>query len=158
MDEPQQLTVSLWIAPDNAAGDVVSIGDSVLIRIDETTGRLQGAVYDGDDWKPVEAVLPGGTGPRHVAFVVDAPAGRQALYLDGQLIASATRRFDVNYTIGYPDVTLGVHAQKDRLFYTGMMDEVTFSAKPRSASWIKLCYENERPEGQSLVTVSPARR
>jgi len=82
---------------------------------------------------------------------------RQLLYYDGMLADSTGFTFDAlvasNHTY---DLVLGRFLQdfggNDYCFFNGIIDEVTISGTVRSADWIRLCYENQKP-GSALVTI-----
>ena len=82
----------------------------------------------------------------YVAATVNGNSG--SIYINGDISGTATRTgipsTDTNpLTIGYA----GFHT-----YYNGEIDEVVISNTARSASWIKLCYENQK-NGQTLVNV-----
>jgi len=77
----------------------------------------------------------------------------QYLYVNGILsdsvvtIRSETDRYSNEF-----NVMIGRCSDVNRRFFHGLLDEVRISNRARSSSWIRLCYENQRP-GQQFVQI-----
>jgi hypothetical protein len=72
------------------------------------------------------------------------------LYVDGVLEGSRSHNVDLWYNIG-PDFFIGIHGTQFPFYdFVGYMDEIRVSSVPRSAGWIKLCFENQK-ESQVLI-------
>ena len=143
---PEATTLSLWFTADTSDGELVSLKDSVILRLDAANQAVIGKFYDGLDWREVSAALPSTDAPMHVLYTVNPVAHTQVLYLDAVRAASSGYKGDIDYSVGYTDATIGVHPEEDRHFFTGVMDEVRIEAESRSDDWVKLCYENQRPD------------
>jgi hypothetical protein len=95
--------------------------------------------------------LAAGTGWHHAAFVIDSSNDLQKLLVDGVVVASEAFSDDLVYdaTRNYTDI--GMHVRHDRYELVGSVDEVRVSATARTEAWLRFCYENQRPDGQTLV-------
>ena len=88
---PANLTLAAWVnmtAPDTDGGDVISLGDSALIRVDQAptgTTKLSGAIYKGSSpWTTTDLPITlAGTGWHHVAYTFNDAGNTATLYLDG---------------------------------------------------------------------------
>jgi hypothetical protein len=147
------VTLSCWFQPNDALGNILSLADSVLIRIDEMTGDLVGMFYDGETWRETRVPLDDISMPHHAAYTVDTDRHIQTLYIDGESTATSSYSGSIDYSIGYTSATIAVHANEDRLFFTGLVDEVRFETDARSADWIHLAYENQRQGGPPFVRI-----
>ena len=146
---PSATTLSLWFTADIADGELLSVKDSALLRLDEANDAIVGMFYDGADWRETAATLPAFDSSIYVAYTVDPATRRQVLYLNGEPSAASSYTGEIDYSVGYTAATLGVHPEEDRLFFTGTMDEVRIEIETHSDDWIKLCYENQRPDRTS---------
>jgi hypothetical protein len=86
----------------------------------------------------------------HVVATFDGVS--QSLYMDGVLEASKPRSGIIS-DYGRP-VTLGKYERDNVSTMDGNLDEVRISGIPKSASWIKLSYENQRLDSH-LMTFLP---
>ncbi|MCD6023789.1 MAG: hypothetical protein K0Q91_705 [Fibrobacteria bacterium] len=147
-------TLTMWVKPDaggastlaffgnSGANDIFSLGRSASGKV---MARIKGAsdrtVYGPDasltpgEWQMIAAVTNGST---------------LTLYRNGVQIASGTGSNFTNVSrslnfIGRSGIT------SDSAF-GGLIDEVTLSKVARSAEWIRLAYETQRPEN-SAVTI-----
>lgn len=75
-----------------------------------------------------------------------------ALYMDGILDNEGTCSFPLNYSS--EPVYIGDNPTAVRA-YDGLMDEVRYSGEPRSASWVRFCYENQKAESDLVSVVEP---
>jgi hypothetical protein len=76
------------------------------------------------------------------------------LYIDGKYISSENDLVSDGSALASQTIDLGAQYYNgtNQYFHNGYFDEVVFSKTPRSALWIKLCYENQKMD-QTLVTV-----
>lgn len=95
------------------------------------------------------------TGWHHVAVVINR-SGNDAckMYIDGTnstgtALGDVTSLGDVSNSVNF---RIGAEAD-DEFFLRGYIDEITIANSLRSADWIKLCYENQKPS-QTLVTTA----
>ncbi len=81
---------------------------------------------------------------RHVVALYDGI--KRKIYMDGMLMGEdVPDGHDVPYS---HNLTIGTACCDE--FFTGKMDELRISKAPRSESWIKLSYQNQKP-GQTLL-------
>jgi hypothetical protein len=117
---PAAVTLMAWVdfdAADSSGADVISIADSVLIRLED--GSMQGWYRGaGGGYTNINhADILGGDGWHHVAYVTTA--GRQELYLDGVSVAAGNTADAIGYLAG--NTLLGRHSTELVYDYDGRM-------------------------------------
>jgi len=120
LGDPPAVTLMAWIdfdAADSSGADVISIADSVLIRLED--GSMQGWYRGvGGGYTNINhAAALGGDGWHHVTYVTTA--GRQELYLDGVSVAADTIATAISYLAG--NTLLGRHSTELVYDYDGRM-------------------------------------
>jgi hypothetical protein len=159
LDQPAVVTLSAWAQSDTVretGGEIVSLGDDVLMRIDDKTlnNAMFGAIHTyGDSTAPVYFNVSSNrtltkTGWHHIVFIADDPVSMQSVYIDGAL---CLRSYNKNAAIEYVglghNTFIGCHGDKKTSYnFTGRIDEVRICSVPRSADWIKLSYMNQKLE------------
>jgi hypothetical protein len=155
------LTLSAWIkaaATDRYGGEIANLGENYALRVD-AGGTPRFFVFDDPDW---DGTSPSPTDRwkaaiakdmnlvdkqwHHVAGVFDGAELR--LYVDGVLRATAPHAGNLAYARG-PDLRIGKNSDADHDFI-GQIDEVQVAGKVRPAAWIKLSYENQKPQSELL--------
>ena len=151
---PESATLSGWVSLSADQGQLISLGSHLLIGFVELSSEVVGSYYpynstSGNDTATYQSLA--NTGWHHIAYTVDSLDNRQQLFIDGVVVAENRYFSDINYA--YPSRTTAVGAAWDGQsdFLYGLVDEVRIETEPRSESWIKLCYENQRPDGQTLA-------
>jgi hypothetical protein len=162
MGRPQNLTLSAWVNLDatlDSAQDILSLGDHVNLRADQLKEDIGVVSYVCCvDAAPVWYQYPtgryvAGTGWRHLAFTFDFAAGRQTLYIDGQVRAAFSQMYGIVYDGWGSNTYIGRHGGGDTEWFTnGDIDEARVSRAARSEAWIKLSYENQKP-GSTCVKI-----
>lgn len=163
LSTPPAVTLSAWTYLDTVrltGAEVVSIGDAVLIRMDDHWNNkgTHGAYFDnpsgGTDSTHCVTTLNqflSGTGWHHIAYTVDVTQGRQSLYIDGSLCCYTTDTIPIIYSGAGTDTYIGRHGNgMTSFFFSGNIDEVRVDKTVRSADWIRLCYINQQA-GDRLV-------
>ena len=86
-------------------------------------------------------------------YVVGVRNGvNEYLYEDGVLVNSTVANYQGSGRNVSNIVTIGKLSGSSSRFFNGKIDEVRMSNVVRSADWIKLCYENQRP-GSGFITL-----
>jgi len=165
MGKPQTVTLSAWAKLDSAVArgaEVVSIGDAALIRMDDTwrSKGCQGAYCSNPDAADTITHEYIGSdrylaksGWHYMTYGIDATTMRHRFYIDGELIGEKTMPVAVRYDRLGSDVVIGNHGNgKTEWNFVGSIDEVRVEHCVRSISWIRLCYESQRP-GSGLLSV-----
>lgn len=95
--------------------------------------------------------LPAGSW-HYLAGVIDYAGDSLVLYIDGVRVGRRIVDFPTTRTPSTPSQfgAVGASDKGDRHYVDGFMDEVRTQKTVRSASWIKLCYESQRPQ-QTVV-------
>ena len=110
---PAAVTLAAWVkasAFPTPTADLISIGDSVILRI--TSTAVRGDYYTGATWSNMSATrMLGTTDWHHLALVVQA--GTQQLYLDGAPVASESNGAPIVYTGVGSNTILGGHGNGD---------------------------------------------
>ena len=154
LGSPAAVTVSAWVkveAIDATSGSIVSMGDNVVM---EHKTYQQMAYHYASSWRTSASTTNLiGAGWSHVTFVCNPGSSSQLLYVNGQQAASAANSDAIVYNQG-PNTLFGRHGNGGTASdFGGIMDEIRIEKTPRSADWIKLCYENQKPV-QDLVVYS----
>ncbi|MFC1586601.1 DUF2341 domain-containing protein, partial [Fibrobacterota bacterium] len=157
MGAPSDITLSGWgrlDAVDVSGAELISVGDYAAIRLDYLTGSM-GHYYDGSTWLLVNSSqYHAGTGWHHFAYAIDDQANSQILYIDGVQAGTGSNTTSISYSGLGSNTIIGNHGNGGiNSNFDGTIDEVRVSNTARSASWIKLCYENQR-SNQTLYTIS----
>ena len=158
MDSLQTLTLSAWVkvaTPDTGVigEDVISIGDAVLIRADETTWGTFGSLARGDTSfaDVISNLYLANTGWRFVAFTINNASHTQSLYVDGALVKTTSFTGGIDYANKGSNTLIGAHGNgKSYLNFSGCIDEARVIGVARSADWLKLEFMNQQ-ENNLLV-------
>jgi hypothetical protein len=153
-NSPLDVTLSAWIESDTTTGqDVISIGDVILIRLDEpinTAGTSGSYHIDTLDNISSFALTSSGvtlakSGWRYVVYSFNSSTNTQILYIDGLQVAVTNSTLPIQYTGVGKDTYLGIHGNGKTIFnFVGRLDEVRVQNTVVSADWVRLCYENQK--------------
>jgi Concanavalin A-like lectin/glucanases superfamily/Domain of unknown function (DUF2341) len=153
-NSPADLTLSAWVESDTTTGqDIISLGDAVLIRLDEhiNTAGTSGS-YHSDSLDNLSSFSNTGSGVtlaksgwRYVVYTHNSSTHTQTLYIDGIQVAVTNYTLPIYYNGVGKDTYLGVHGNGKTIFnFVGRLDEVRIQNAVMSADWVKLCYENQK--------------
>jgi hypothetical protein len=151
---PADLTLSAWIAADRTTGqDIISLGDAIMIRLDEPINSAGTAgSYHSDSLDNLSSFSITGSnvtlaksGWRHVVYTYNSSTHTQILYIDGIQAALTNYTAPIFYTGVGKDTYIGIHGNGKTLFnFVGQLDEVRVQNAVMSADWVRLCYENQK--------------
>ena len=154
MGQPSSATISAWVnltSADTNGSEVLSVGDSLLLRLDATGGLagVRGSFYNGSAYQQCNTgVSVAGTGLRLVTYRVDTSTQQSYVYINGVLAGTASITGSPTYTNG-PDTYIGKHGNGQVGYaFNGTMDEVRFSSVSRSSDWIITDYQSQLPSAQ----------
>jgi hypothetical protein len=157
---PANITLSAWVnfsKTDTLGGEVVSLGDDALIRVDDPRGPL-GTIgsfrYDSTAagyYQTSSGLFLQKTGWRYLTYSVDGAGGIQSLFVDGALSTTTQYKSSIYYHQG-TNISIGTHgyyvgqstSDYTKCHFIGAIDEVRICSQARSADWIKLCYMNQK--------------
>jgi hypothetical protein len=153
-DTPQNVTLSAWVSYDTATEgqDIISIGDAVLIRVDDSVYNIgtAGSYHNDSILSDTNFAYASSreflakTGWHHLAYTINAEAHVQTLYIDGVQHAVSYDVNPIHYGGLGTDTYLGRHGNgKTDFNYIGILDEVRICTIARSADWAKLSYMNQ---------------
>jgi hypothetical protein len=151
---PKDLTLSAWVSSDTTTGqEVISLGDAVLIRVDEPV-NTPGTVgsYHSDALDSISSFSVTGSGVklaksgwRYVVYTHNSSTHTQTLYIDGMQVAVTNYTTPIYYNGVGKDTYLGIHGNGKTIFnFVGQIDEVRVQNAAMSDDWVKLCYENQK--------------
>jgi hypothetical protein len=156
------ITLSAWVkydTTDSLGGEVLSLGDDVLIRVDDPRGSLgtmgsyrYDSTFNGY-YHTNSGLFLQKTGWRYLTYAVDGAGGSQSFFIDGVLSASTQNSRPVYYHQGR-NISIGTHGYNwgktsgdyTECHFIGVIDEVRICGVARSPDWIKLCYKNQRAD------------
>jgi hypothetical protein len=150
---PRNITVSGWFNLEtNQQGELISVGNTVAIRVNANNTTLRGFYYDGSSWQGTDQTQTyHGTGWHHVAYTINDLTDFQELYLDGVRVATSTHAGSPTYNQG-ADTTIGKHATLGSGFWDGLLDEVRVYNYVRSSQQIIEDMNAGHPAGGSPVS------
>jgi hypothetical protein len=168
LGRPASVTLSAWVLVDSAnlpslqGGDVISLGDAVLIRVNQETAGALGSFHvdsipgvpsSGDSaFRAVSShVFLSSAAWHFLAFTVDVNNGTQTFFIDGSIAASASYAERISYSNVGTNTFIGVHGNNKWFHYYGGIDEVNVCKVARSPDWIRLCSMNQKQK-DALVT------
>ena len=137
--DPSNVTLAAWVNLDSGAGpaEVISLGDSVTLRLNNNGTHLFSSFYNGSGWQWVQyAVDLAGAGWTHVAYSFDDTNNSQKLYLDGVEVASGSYTGSIDYSLGI-NTTIGAHGDGATSWdFDGMIDDARIYTRALSADEI----------------------
>lgn len=159
LDTQQTVTLSAWARLDSvsAGGDIISIGDAVLMRMDflkDSLGTI-GSIHinDGIYYSNfMSRQFLAKSGWHLITFIVDNTLKQRTLYIDGSAVYKITdASTSINYTNVGKNTIIGKHGNgKTEFGFTGCIDEVRVFSKVLTEDYVKLCYMNQK-SNNSLV-------
>ncbi len=157
--DPANVTLAAWVnlsAADVGGAEVLSLGDSVLLRLD-TGGQLTGGYYNGSTWIGTSvATLLAGTGWHHVAFSFDDSGNRATLFLDGVAVAQTSTTDSINYTLG-ANSFIGTHGNgAPGVDFTGRIDEARIYNRALSAAEIATLAQDQGMTATNTLAITVA--
>ena len=160
---PTSVTLGAWVnltAADTSGAEVISLGDTVALRLDDSVtgggGGVEGFVYNGSIWQNVgSGQYIAGTGWHYVAFTYDNTSKAAAVYLDGTVVASATLTGSPTYNQG-ANSFIGKHANGNANFdFNGKIDDARIYNRALSAAEIaELAADANGPTQSVAITVN----
>lgn len=143
-NSPKNLTLSAWVnleAQDTVGAEVVSLGDSTAIRIENN--KIWGWFYNGTTWPGLSYTTPmQNNGWHHIIYTFDNDAKSQKLYLDGKLVNSGSELTSISYTAG-SDTYIGKHGDgQTNVDYKGKIDEVKIFPYALTPDEVKVEYNH----------------
>jgi hypothetical protein len=153
LNSPSDITLSAWVKSDTSMGagqDIISLGDAVLIRLDNVNGLGATGCYYTDSVS--YTMISSGqylakTGWHHLALSINNTTHVQTFYIDGAQCAVTYNVNKISYTGLGTDTYIGTHGNgKNAFYFNGMIDEVRVSNRAMASDWIKLCFMNEKAQ------------
>ncbi|MBK9947788.1 MAG: DUF4347 domain-containing protein [Nitrospira sp.] len=138
--DPANVTLAAWVnltAADSLGSHVISLGDSVLLTVDEPSlgNGVSGVYYNGSTWvKLATGQFIAGTGWHHIAYIFDDTNNTNTLYIDGAAVATATASTSISYTQG-ANSFIGKHGNGQTAFdFNGKIDDARVYNRALTAS------------------------
>jgi chitodextrinase len=149
---PTNITLSAWArldAADTNGAELISLGDYVAIRVDDSSGGTKGFYFDTtNNWRGVNTNVDyAGTGWHHFAYVVDDTNNSQKMYVDGIERASASWTNPIQYTTLGSNTEIGRHANGTGSYdFNGIIDDVRIYNQALSATEIQNVFNSQPPD------------
>jgi hypothetical protein len=157
---PASVTLSAWAQLDSVSGEnggeILSIGDAVLMRMDFTvlSEGTMGAIHPYGDsvyYNIITGQFLKQTGWHLITFTVDQNNQRQALYIDGSAVHTGDSAISIDYSRVGLNTFIGTHGNGTAGYnFSGRIDEVRVYRKSISAAYVKLSFMNQK-EQDALV-------
>ncbi|MFK7916177.1 MAG: DUF4347 domain-containing protein, partial [Pseudomonadales bacterium] len=162
-DQPTDVTLAAWINFSSSAataGEVISISNSVALRVGDLAYGVTGFFYNGSTFDFVSTgtdIHLNDDAWHHVAFSFDDVNNVQNLYIDGELVASANFTDSIVYPGWFPQTVIGTHADLNdsRFDFTGMIDGAQVYTRALSGAEIEaLAADNQSVSDSVAITVT----
>ena len=129
-------------AKDAFGAEVISLGDHVVIRLDDNNGAM-GFYYDGTTWHGTATGLSyAGMGWHHFVYVMDDTNNLQKVYVDGVEKGSTTYTQSISYTGMGTNTFIGRHGNGGgNTDLNGVVDDVRVYNRVLSAQEIQDLYD-----------------
>ena len=131
LGEPQNITLSAWAnlsSADGGGAEVISLGNVVAIRLDDTYGKkgATGFYYNGDKWSSTATGISyAGSGWHHFVYVIDGNTHTQKIYVDGVMLNSTAYTQPIVYGGLGQNTFIGKHGNGvDNYDFNGLIDDV----------------------------------
>jgi hypothetical protein len=163
LGKPQTVSLSAWARLDSTqadgGGEIVSIGDAALIRMDydlNNIGTIGSMQLPGDStyFNATSERYLKGTGWHFISFTVDQDSHTRSLYIDGVDVHTTTGNVadTINYTDAGQNTFIGIHGNgKSGFNFIGVIDEVRIYHTVLTADRLKLEYMNQITDGKLVV-------
>jgi hypothetical protein len=151
-------TLEAWVNMNDVDSESIIINHSIDSDTPPDISRayliiLEGKVYMGgrsDESEKLPDAIGGPVVPgvwHHVAGVIDFANDSCSVYIDGIPVTTVYNDYAQPRTPDRPSFRSAIGAQDlgDNFFFNGSMDEVRSQRGVRSAAWIKMCCENQKP-------------
>lgn len=153
---PASITLSAWAqldtVPGGNGGEILSIGDAVLIRMDFSVLNLgtMGAIHPYGDsvyYNVSTKQFLKKTGWHLLTFIVDQNNHRQTLYIDGLAVSNGDSVISIDYSKVGQNTFIGTHGNgRTGYDFSGRIDEVRVYRKSISADYVKLSFMNQKEQ------------
>ncbi len=160
--QPADVTLAAWVNFSSTAvngGELISLGNDVAIRINDWSEGVSAFFYDGSTHQFIGSGTTMNAGEwHHVAFSFDDANDTQTLYIDGQVVATASYASSITWTGWFPQSTIGTHADvTDSSFdLLGMVDDARIYTQALSADEIAAIYAGDDVgSGTVAIAVNP---
>ncbi|GAA4443745.1 VCBS domain-containing protein [Novipirellula rosea] len=160
MGSSPNATLAAWVNLDvkgSQGSEVISVADSLVLRLDENSNGVSGVYYDGSSWVSIgSGRFIAGTGWHHVAFSFDDTNNVQTLYIDGQRVAMTQSTASIVYD-DFSKTTIGHHANGSAIYdFDGLIDDARIYNRALSADEIaNLASDNARAVDSITIDVVP---
>ncbi|WP_179759136.1 DUF4347 domain-containing protein, partial [Hoeflea halophila] len=141
---PTNVTLAGWVnltSADTWGSDIVSLGDSVALRLDYPANAgnegVHGFFYDGSNWRGTSSSqFIAGTGWHHIAYTYSDTGNSQKLYIDGIEVASSAYTDSISYTRGVNTIIGANGDGGNDANLNGLVDDVRIYNRALSAAEI----------------------
>jgi hypothetical protein len=150
LGQPSQITLAAWASlesKDSSGSEVISLGDCLGIRLDNSDGKSGGFIYDGSYWSNTFSLSTyAGTNWHHFAYVFSP--GSQKMYVDGTVVATTSYSDAISYAGFGQNTMIGKHGNGEAAYdFKGLIDDLRVYDRALSAAEISQLYSQA---GQSF--------
>lgn len=150
----KNVTLSAWaklLAPDTSGAEVISLGDSFVIRLDDS-GTTRAFFYDGASWNVVsfnQTYAAGGW--HHFAAVFDDDQDYCRLYVDGIEKANLSTTVSIAYTLN-PNTSIGRQGNgSGTVDFNGWIDDVRVYNRALCPTDVLSLFGSAGPQGIRVI-------
>jgi hypothetical protein len=157
MGSPKNVSLAAWArltTADSGGAEVVSLGDYLAIRLNETASTSRAFFYNGSTW--VSASVSQSfvsTGWHHFAAVFNDDQNQFKFYVDGAEVASVSTTVTIPYTGLGTKTVVGAHGNGGTTWdMTGRVDDVRVYSRALCPTEVQALHDGGNPfEGVQII-------
>ncbi len=154
------VTIGGWVNLNTSSGraEFISLDNRVHIALDETGGGVKGSIQiTASSWLDLTSSrFIAGSGWHHVMYVMDDTNNVHSLYMDGELIASATNTNSIYWT-GATTSYVGQHPTNSSWNLNGLADDIRIYNRALSLAEVAALAAGPTFDLDTItITVTPA--
>ena len=150
LGSPTSFTTSAWAnlsSADNAGAEILSIGDYVILRADESGSNRTSGIYSTSPatWTTTASGTNyAGNGWHYFVYTCDDVTNSQKLFVNGMQVAITSFAASPIFTGAGTNTFIGKHGNGSTLYdFDGSIDEVRVSNISRSPGWVLTEFNNQ---------------
>jgi hypothetical protein len=157
LGSPKNVSLAAWArltTADSGGAEVVSLGDYLAIRLNETASTSRAFFYNGSTW--VSATVNqsfASTGWHHFAAVMNDDQNLFKFYVDGAEVASVSTTATIPYTGLGTKTVVGAHGNSGTTWdMTGRVDDVRVYSRALCPTEVQALHDGGDPfEGVQII-------
>jgi hypothetical protein len=157
LGKPKNVSLAAWArltAADSGGAEVVSLGDYLAIRLNDSATTSRAFFYNGTTWVSASASQSfTGTGWHHFAAVFNDDLNYFKFYVDGAEVASTSTTASISYTGLGTKTVVAAHGNAGTTWdMTGKVDDVRVYSRALCPTEVQALHDGGEPfEGVKII-------